>query len=284
MILKRPDSGFTDGYYTLAEEGGLNSDMLMDFGLLRLAQGQAYECSREKERAYLLMNGKVRLSWDGAAGSGSETCERWNLLDEQPFALHVPSAYTVRIEALSDDVEIAVQRVTNPRQFEARLWAPGMFRSEVFGEGTLQGTSTRTVRTIFDAADVPESAMVLGEVVNHPGKWSSYPPHDHAHPEIYHFRFFPPQGFGLSIQGEEVFIVRDGDTAMIPGGVVHPQASAPGYAMYYIWLIPHLPGDRFGPDSRIFREEHTWVMNAEAPIWPDERLETVLKHQEDIKS
>jgi len=48
--------------------------------------------------------------------------------------------------------------------------------------------------------------------------------------------------------------------------------------MYYIWMIPHLPGDRFGPDSRNFRSEHTWVMNSAAPIWPDADLKTVLEH------
>jgi len=50
---------------------------------------------------------------------------------------------------------------------------------------------------------------------------------------------------------------------------VHPQTAAPGYAMFYVWTIPHLPGNRFGPDSRIFEEKHSWVMDPLANIWPD---------------
>ena len=125
--------------------------------------------------------------------------------------------------------------------------------------------------------------MILGEVINHPGKWSSYPPHDHAQSEIYHFRHFPNQGFGLSIQGQEVFVVRNGDTVTIPPNVVHPQCAAPGYAMYYIWMIPHLEDDRFGPHSRVFRPEHEWVMDAAAPVWPDANLAEVEGYQQRVR-
>ena len=59
--------------------------------------------------------------------------------------------------------------------------------------------------------------MVLGEVINHPGRWSSYPPHSHAHPEIYHYRFHPEQGFGFSQTGDEVYRVTHRDTVTISG-------------------------------------------------------------------
>jgi 5-deoxy-glucuronate isomerase len=125
--------------------------------------------------------------------------------------------------------------------------------------------------------------MVLGEVINHPGKWSSYPPHDHPQPEVYHYRFFPSHGFGHAEKENEVFKVFNCDSYAIPPGVTHSQCAAPGYAMYYIWMIPHLPNDRFGPDSRIFRNEHTWVMDGSAPIWPDAKVEKVLEYQKNLK-
>jgi 5-deoxy-glucuronate isomerase len=203
------------------------------------------------------------------------------LLDEEPVALHVPSGVKVTITAKDGEAELAVQAVANDRYFTPRLWLPGEYRSERFGEGTLQDTSTRLVRTIFDAATAPESGMVLGEVVNHPGKWSSYPPHDHAQPEVYHYRFFPQQGFGHAECEDEVFKVRHLDSYAIPPGVTHSQCAAPGYVMYYIWMIPHLPGDRFGPDSRIFRREHEWVMDSGAPIWPDATLQQVTQYQKE---
>ena len=74
---------------------------------------------------------------------------------------------------------------------------------------------------------------------------------------------------GFSQTGDEVVRVADRDTATISGGVVHPQTAAPGYAMFYIWMIPHLPDNRFGPDSRVFEEMHSWVMDPDAIIWPE---------------
>ena len=165
--------------------------------------------------------------------------------------------------------EFAVEKIKNNKRFDPIIYSPGDSRSQEFGAGTMQETSTRTVRTVFDAATNPNSGMVLGEVINHPGKWSSYPPHSHAHPEIYHYRLFPEQGFGFSQVGEGVYRITNRDTIVIPGGVPHPQVAGPGYAMYYLWMIPHLPGDRFGPDSRIFDDQHAWMSRPNAVIWPD---------------
>lgn len=280
MIIRGNRKPFEHGYTAITEIDGAHREVLMDFGLLILDAGETVTSDEDRERAYLLMNGRVRFSW----GEGqSKEIERHSLLDESPHALHVPAGAHVEITAIGPNVELAVQKVINPRRFAPRLWSPGEYRSDRFGEGTLQDTSTRAVRTIFDAATAPESGMVLGEVINYPGKWSSYPPHDHAQPEVYHYRFFPEHGFGHAEREDEVFKVWSYDTYAIPPHLTHSQCAAPGYAMYYIWMIPHLPNDRFGPDSRVFREEHRWVMDPSAPIWPDADLEAVLKYQRDAK-
>ncbi|MFW5642804.1 MAG: 5-deoxy-glucuronate isomerase [Alkalispirochaeta sp.] len=282
MIIRRTGQPFPVGYTPVTEIDGAHPEMLMDFGILKLAADEAFSSDDAKERAFLLMTGKVRFQWTGPDGEESAEVERTNLLDQEPTALHVPTGTPVTITSIGRESELAIQKVKNPKTFTPRLWRPGEYRSDRFGEGTLQDTSTRTVRTIFDAATAPESEMVLGEVINHPGKWSSYPPHDHAQPEVYHYRFFPEHGWGHAEQEDEVFKVTNGDSYAIPPGLTHSQCAAPGYTMYYIWMIPHLPDDRFGPDSRIFRKEHTWVMDGDAPIWPDANLETVLAHQEKL--
>ncbi len=255
----------------------------MDFGILKLAGGESVSSDDQKERAFLLMTGNVRFQWSDPDGHQSVQITRNSVLDEEPTALHVPAGADVTVTCIDGEAEIAIQKVKNSKSFAPRLWRPGDYRSDRFGEGTLQDTSTRTVRTIFDAATAPESEMVLGEVINHPGKWSSYPPHDHAQPEVYHYRFFPSHGWGHAEQEDDVFKVKNGDSYAIPPGVTHSQCAAPGYTMYYIWMIPHLPDDRFGPDSRIFRKEHMWVMDGDAPIWPDAPLETVLAYQTNLK-
>jgi 5-deoxy-glucuronate isomerase len=101
--------------------------------------------------------------------------------------------------------------------------------------------------------------------VTAPGKWSSYPPHHHPQPEIYHYRFAPRQGFGLTAIGEETHQVRHNDTVLIRDTQDHPQVSAPGYAMWYIWVIRHLDGNRYGIPT--FTPEHTWVQDSGARIW-----------------
>lgn len=279
MLISQNGQSFPTGYTAITEENGKNRDMLMDFGILKINASQTFQSADETERAFLLMNGAVTFEWSGGGHSASRAAARLSLLDEEPTVLHVAAGVAVTITADGGQVELAVQARRNENPFESKVWSPGEYRSERFGEGTLQGTSTRTVRTIFDAATAPKSAMVLGEVINHPGKWSSYPPHSHAQPEIYHFRHFPRQGFGLSVQGDDVVTVRNGDTVTIPPNVVHPQCAAPGYAMYYIWMIPHLDEDRFGPDSRVFRPEHEWVRDARAPIWPDATVAEAERYQ-----
>ncbi len=162
--------------------------------------------------------------------------------------------------------ELACQAAANPVRFPARLYTPEECASEERGKGTLRETSTRIVRTIFDDHNAPQSNLVLGEVITFPGKWSSYPPHHHPQPEIYHYRFLPAGGFGLTAIGERAYLLADGDTILIREGEVHPQAAAPGYAMYYLWVIRHLEGRRYMTPT--FVPEHAWTMKPEAKIWP----------------
>lgn len=100
--------------------------------------------------------------------------------------------------------------------------------------------------------------MVNGEVINSPGRWSSYIPHFHPQPEVYVYKFDRPQGFGAAFIGEDTFRTETNAYVAIPGGDVHPQVTAPGYAMWYSWMIRHLPGDPWAK-TRIVCEEHAWL-------------------------
>jgi 5-deoxy-glucuronate isomerase len=112
---------------------------------------------------------------------------------------------------------------------------------------------------------------VIGEVIGVPGKWSSYPPHHHPQPEIYHYRFLPEQGFGLCLIGDEPHVIHDKDTILIREGQVHPHVTAPGYAMWYLWVIRHIDGAHYGPETStpIFVDEHKWVQepDGEKKMW-----------------
>jgi 5-deoxy-glucuronate isomerase len=124
----------------------------------------------------------------------------------------------------------------------------------------------RLVRTLFDHSNShPDAELVLGEVVTLPGRWSSYPPHHHPQPEIYHYRFDRPEGFGHAELGETVLKVRHNDTVRILAGNDHAQCAAPGFAMYYSWVIRHLSGNPYTVPE--FTEAYRWTMAPDAPYW-----------------
>ncbi|MDF1568187.1 MAG: 5-deoxy-glucuronate isomerase, partial [Spirochaetaceae bacterium] len=173
----------------------------------------------------------------------------------------------------SDGAEICYEACMNNQDFDPVYYGKNDIRNDVFGAGTMNEASIRTVRTVFDGENAEFSNMVMGEVINHPGKWSSYPPHDHPHPEIYHYRMFPEQGFGVSLLDEQAEVVKNGSTSLIEPNRTHSQAAAPGYAMYYIWMIPHLPGDRWLPSTRYYRKEHEWLLEKNVKIWPERAFE-----------
>jgi 5-deoxy-glucuronate isomerase len=122
------------------------------------------------------------------------------------------------------------------------------------------------VRTIFDDRNGPPGArLVVGEVVTSPGRWSSYPPHHHPQPEIYHYRFTRPEGYGHAETGEAVHKVRAGDTVVIDPGETHAQCAAPGYGMWYLWTIRHLDDARYAGPT--FDPEHRWTLEPGAACW-----------------
>jgi 5-deoxy-glucuronate isomerase len=259
--LVRQERGFPTGYTALCEVGGRHAGMGMDFGILRLGAGQKHVLEAGRERACVLLGGNVELEWDG----GRAAVARGNVFDDEPSCLHVPATGRVTITAKSA-AELSLHATDNARSFAARLYKAQDVRSDERGKGTMRETSTRIVRTIVDDTNAPQANLVLGEAVTFPGKWSSYPPHHHPQPEIYHYRFLPENGFGLTALGPDAFQLRHLDTAYIRAGEDHPQVAAPGYAMYYLWAIRHLEGDRYGTPE--FTKEHAWVMDPKARIWP----------------
>jgi 5-deoxy-D-glucuronate isomerase len=118
------------------------------------------------------------------------------------------------------------------RSISSRLIAPEDVVEELRGEGA----TLRRVRTYVDSGP-----LIVGETLNPPGLWSSYPPHRHEHEEIYLYRFDPPDGFGLQMRSEtdddeRAVVVRDGRIERITSGW-HPVVAAPGSDLYYLWAL-----------------------------------------------
>ena len=251
------------GYNSLAEIDGKHSNMLMDVGIYKLKDGEEIVLKdNEKETAILLLDGKVKMIWE----DNEEDIERKSLFDEEPWCLHVSKAVEVKVKA-NGIAEILVQKTDNNKEFESKLYTPADCGTEIFGDGVWGNSSRRMVRTIFDYSNAPYSNMVMGEVINTPGRWSSYIPHHHPQPEIYFYRFTKPQGFGACFIGEDAYKVTHNSMCAIPGGLSHPQVTAPGYGMYYCWMIRHLDGNPW--TDRIDEDEHKWLLDPNAKIWPE---------------
>lgn len=263
---RAPAAGFGPGSTTLtrATDGVEGADFALGiaFEIRRGAPGEVFdEIDPAGEAAWVLLRGAAEIEWAGRRIAVS----RRNVFDDAPTTLHVPRGHRVCLRATSPDTEWAVIRTGNERPFTPRLFSPGDITPEYRGAGLVQNACLRNVRLIFDRAIRPESNLVLGEVVNYPGRWSSYPPHHHDQPEIYHYRFTAPDGYGHAEIGDEVVKVREADTIVIPPGRDHAQVSAPGYGMYYLWIIRHLPGNPY--TGFTFTEEHKWTLNPAEQGW-----------------
>jgi 5-deoxy-glucuronate isomerase len=263
MIIRQAP-GFNKGYNEITAMGRIHPEMLMDFWMLNLCKGDVFNDGSRLEKAYLLLSGEVKLMW----GNESRVIERKNCFDENPWCLHTGRDTAVEIEGLGES-EVAIIRTENETVFKPKLYGPSECDVEERGKGTMNETSTRLVKTIFDNANAPYSNLVLGEVIGFPGKWSSYPPHHHPQPEIYFYKFWPENGFGFSELGDEAYKTRRNDTILITAGQTHSQATSPGHAIYYLWVIRHLEGGRYITPT--FLDEYKWLMDERAIIWPDKK-------------
>ncbi len=252
-------------YAAITGEGAAGPESVpaleIDFGLRRMAAGEVLSETHPSESVWVLLRGAVEVEFSGQRAA----LKRASIFDEPPTALHLGPENPVTVRSTAADTEWAIVRAANPRRFPTRLYLPTDLKPEYRGAGLVQNACLRNVRLIFDRSTRPESNLVLGEVVNYPGRWSSYPPHHHDQPEIYHYRFTAPNAYGHAELGDDVVKVREGDTVIIPPGRDHAQVSAPGYGMYYLWMIRHLPGNPY--TGFTFTEEHAWTLDASRQGW-----------------
>jgi 5-deoxy-glucuronate isomerase len=260
-LITRHRDGFPRGFTAITTAGEGDADTGISIGVLRLGAGESRSMTLGNETAFLLMDGSVT----GQAGGQEFELTRASLFDDSPACVHAPAGTPLEIRAVTD-AEFTVYACDNEAPFMPRVFRPDDVADERRGEGQVGGRCLRLVRTIFDGRNSsPEVQLVLGEVVTLPGGWSSYPPHHHPQPEIYHYRFTHPQGFGHAEHGEDVFKVRQYDTIRIMAGNDHAQCAAPGYGMYYSWVIRHLPGLPYTVPE--FAAEHAWTMEPGATYW-----------------
>jgi 5-deoxy-glucuronate isomerase len=237
---------------------------LIGLELAELAPGQTFERRCDGETAAVVFGGVVDVLVDGR--SLGEAGGRANVFEGPGFTVYAPPGTALRITArTAAQLAIATVPLGDGTPAEARIIGPAHQRIAEVGKANW----SRTVRTILG----PEHAagrMLLGETINPPGNWSSFPAHKHdreAPPEevrlqeVYLFKVHPAGGFGVQVRYEEgleeAFVVHDEEVALIPTGY-HPVVAAPGYLLYYLWIMAG-DGRRMIP---YFDPAHAWVQGS----------------------
>ena len=239
----------------------------LEFGLLRLDESDKWQGETgEYETVLVILGGRCDVV------SGSERWEgvgrRADVFEGKATAVYLPPGEPVSVSAVGGSAQVAVCKARAGTGAPPQLVMPEDVKSRTVGAHNWR----REVQDIV-GANIAASRLLVGETYNEPGAWSSYPPHKHdvaslpdevKLEEIYYFRVEPREGFGIqriySADGDmdEVYAIRDGDVVVIPRGY-HPVAAAPGYRVYYLWMLA-------GPE-RVMRPRddpaHAWVHKLE---------------------
>ncbi len=249
-----------DGYTPLTKPGRDGIEVL-EMGVLHQPAGGAYRGTSEGEVCIVLLGGLANIT----AGEAQfvSVGGRANVFGGRATAVHIPPGHKFKLEAIGA-VEAVVIRTASDLAGEPRLIGPEKVRVNLRGKDAHE----RQVHDILDAA-FPSKYLLVGETFSAPGKWSSYPPHKHdtMNPpeetrmeEVYFFKITPPQGFGFQRvysaerQFDQTYVVRDNSLVKLPFGY-HPVAAAPGYSLYYLWVLAGEPRNYVLYDD----PDHRWV-------------------------
>jgi 5-deoxy-glucuronate isomerase len=229
-----------EGCCSLTEEGDLS---YIEFGIVSLKAGSSFRQEEQKDKE----TGLIFLKGEGEIKTGGKT---WKLKRESVFSqkacgIYIPPGvgWTMKAEKPS---ELAVARAPSEKRGEPVLISPEMVKQETRGKNGFR-------REVYDIIDerVDAEKLIIGETINFPGEWSSFPPHKHDKDnlpeeskleEFYLFKMEPEEGFGLTrlytAEGDldTAYVIRNNSFLLIPRGY-HPIAAIPGYKLYYLWIL-----------------------------------------------
>lgn len=277
-VLHIKGQGFAEGYARIAapQPGALRWQTV---GRLGVVGGRTYEAATGGDEVVLaLLAGAVTLEVDGrrevASRNGAD-------IADGPTYLCLPPKLEYHLTAQTPTADLLVFQAPTPMRADAIGGAIRPADAPVRRVG-----AANWARDVWPGTSLSPytQRLLVGETLNPPGGWSSYPPHKHdevappteaIYEEVYFFQFKPANGFGFQriyTRGpgvaeplDEAFVVQDGDTIIIPRGY-HPVVAAPGYQMRYVWSLCGEPNGvkRYGAWSD--DPDHVWVRAVEAML------------------
>ncbi|MBQ4537696.1 MAG: 5-deoxy-glucuronate isomerase [Lachnospiraceae bacterium] len=255
----------------VTKEAGLE---VIGFDLIRLQPGESVTAnSGEFELGLVIISGNCNVSAEGFAAN--DLGKRRNVFDGKPTTVYMPKDTEYMVVANDFGVlEIGVCKVKADKKYAPFVVLPEDIVKEHRGKLNWQRDVNDIITSKYEGK---VDKIVLGETYGCAGQWSSYPSHKHDTDnmpyevnmeEIYYFKVNPGQGFGIQVMYNddlslrESYIVRDGDSIAIKEGY-HPVAAAPGYCVYYLWVMAGNSGRRLTPCDD---PNHAWVKAVEQMV------------------
>lgn len=279
MSVKRlifKNTGLKSGYTLMVSPE--NSELkYIEFGRLFLPQkNDEYKGKTGSREAVLtIFEGKcsIEIMTADKELSYRSIGDRRDVFSGKPTMIYLPPDVEYRIVAEST-VEIGISMAPSTSDSPPILVKP----EEVVEASVGSWNWRRTVRTSI-GENVKAQKLLVGETINPPGNWSSYPPHKHDKKslseapleEVYFFKVKPPNGFGIQRiytppddedPFDEIFLIENNDAVVIPRGY-HPVVAAPGYQLYYLWV---LAGEERKYGAWSDDPNHSWLRNCESLI------------------
>lgn len=238
---------------------------LSELGLIVLEDAQSFEAnSGGFEVALIILGGKCAVSGDNfnfpCVGA------RKDVFDGKPYTVYIPRNTNYKITALGK-VDIAWADSPSELDTPAYVITPEQVIECHIGKRTYERDAYLMLTEKF-----PSAHFYIGEAYVKDGRHASYPPHRHDFDnppievdmeETYFFRFKPNQGYGIQkIYTDDrsldvTYTVEENDTTLIPRGY-HPVIGAPGYDMYYLWVMAGAVNRKF---VSVIDPAHKWVLD-----------------------
>jgi 5-deoxy-glucuronate isomerase len=226
---KSPESA---GYHLVVAPD--NSDLQTTWGFrLNLDAGDKYQLTDDRlELNGIVISGKAMLDFEG---------EEFPLSVRDSF--YLPAGLNVAIRALKTTViYLGGAPCEGKGQFFTRkfdLTLPLGNIHQVHGQPPFQREVFMTI-----SQEDPGSRLICGVTEGEPGRWTSWPPHQHSKDleEIYCYFDIPHPKFALHLSSrkpgevEEVYPVSSGDFVIVPEGY-HPTVGMPGVKSCYFWIM-----------------------------------------------
>jgi 5-deoxy-glucuronate isomerase len=265
LLIRSEDSG-ASGVFTAVSAAQAGWEYL-NMAALRLQHGEEHSGEvGDHEHVSVVLGGRCRVTVDGTS---YELGRRANVFAGMPHAIYLPRGTSYRVEALSEQLEIASCWVPTDRDYPVQVVRPPDCAVEIRGGGN----ATRQINSILPPG-FHCHRLVCVEVYTPPGNWSSYPPHKHdVHrvdengtvleadlEEIYFYKLSSPDGFAYQRvytgdgRLDELCLARHHDVVLVPEGY-HPVVSGHGYTTYYLNFLAGSAQSLANSDD----PAHTWV-------------------------